>query len=84
MDQEDRASDELQIRPVLHKIKAKFFLEEGKLVATDEVHLGRSVDTWDDVRFVLWHQLKIDKLLIDGKPARSAYGQSDPCEKPVE
>ncbi len=77
MDQEDKASYELQVRPVSHKIRVTFFLEEGKLAATDEVHLQRLADAWDDVRFVLWHQLEINELLIDGQPAQYTYGLID-------
>jgi aminopeptidase N len=74
MNQEDKASCEAQIRPVSHKIRAKFFLEEGRFVASDEVHLQRLTDVWGDVRFTLWSQLEIDELLVDGQPAQFTYG----------
>jgi len=77
MNRDDETSTQAQICPVSHKIKAQFFLEEGRLVAVDKVLLKRLNDAPGALRFVLWHQLEIDELLIDGQQAQFTYGRGD-------
>jgi len=42
----------------------------NQAVAVDKVLLKRLNDAPGALRFVLWHQLEIDELLIDGQQAQ--------------